>query len=134
MERNAGGGGRRRATAEGARSTGVRVRLTPHEQALIRAAASRAELSAGAWMGELAVRQADPTASPAPAGGAAVGVLAELVRLRVELERLRQAITDLPPGQGAGPVVDDVVEVLRGVDAATGEVVAVLTRRRRSGL
>jgi hypothetical protein len=56
------------------------------------------------------------------------------VRLRVELERLRQAITDLPPGQGAGPVVDDVVEVLRGVDAATCEVVAVLTRRRRSGL
>jgi hypothetical protein len=148
-------GARRRARAEAPRSESVWVRLSPAEAAVVGGAAGRAGLSAGAWVGDTAVGRARAEAASDDAdqvGG--VGetgpsswreLVAALVALRAEAAAVRRVPVveldpaapggDLPGGQSAlkesGRAVDDVVEVLRRIDAVTAAAVEATSSAAR---
>jgi uncharacterized protein (DUF1778 family) len=149
-------GSRRRARAEAARSESVWVRLSPDEAAVVGAAAARAGMSVGAWVGETAVGRARVEAAgdePAEARGVGVGssswreLVAALVALRAEVAALRRlSVAEPAPASPAGELLDDkhtyrgpdgadrngVVGVLRRIDVVTAAAVeAALSPARR---
>jgi hypothetical protein len=137
-------GSRRRARAGAARRKSVRVRLTPDEATVIGAAAARAGMSVGAWVGDTAVCRARAEAAgdgSNEAGGAGLWsgreLVAALVALRAEVAALRRApVPEINPAGPAGELYGQpctgihgwsdqagVVEVLRRIDAVTAVMV-----------
>jgi len=135
-------GSRRRARAEAARTESVWVRLSPDEAAAVGAAAARAGMSVGAWVGETAVGRARAEAAGDAGEAGGVGLpswrelVAALVALRTEVAALRgvperasavsasellddQPAHDIPGGADR----KDVAEVLRRIDAVTAAAV-----------
>jgi hypothetical protein len=135
----------------------VWVRLSPDEAAVVGAAAARAGLSVGAWVGETVVGRARAEATghePGEAGGVGLSswreLVAALVALRAEVAAVRRM-----PGRDlavpAGELLDDqladsnldsdppgadgdvVVGVLGRIDAVTAAALdAALSSARRS--
>jgi hypothetical protein len=133
----------------------VWVRLSPDEAAVVGAAAARAGMSVGAWVGETAVGRAGVEAAgdePGEAGGTGLSswreLVAALVALRAEVAAVRRVpvveldaaasgseLLDGQPSFGTSGCADGdgVVEVLRRIDAVTAAAVdAALSSARRS--
>ncbi|MDT0353847.1 hypothetical protein [Pseudonocardia charpentierae] len=131
--------------------------MSPAEAAVVGEAAARAGMSAGAWVGDAAVDRA--RAEAARADGDQTGragttgpsswreMVAALVALRAEAALRRAPVVELTPAAPGGAlpqdqpsfgapgrvVGDDVVEVLRRIDAVTAAAVeATLSAARRS--
>jgi hypothetical protein len=112
----------------------VRVRLSPAEADAVGAAARREGLSAGAWVGQLAVGRARGQADPVPVTWQ--DVVTELVRFRVEVSRAVDLVEQVPPGGRAlSPVgvAGRAGELLCWVDTMTAAAVAAAGRPGRAG-
>ena len=143
----------RRARAEAARSESVWVRLSPDEATVVGAAAGRAGMSVGAWVGDTAVGRARAEAAgdePDEAGGTGLSswreLVAALVALRAEFAAVRRVpVVELDPAAPGGELLDDqpshdtpdradgdsVVEVLRRIDAVTATAVEATSSSAR---
>jgi hypothetical protein len=126
------GAGRRRPGSSVVRSARVKARLTEAEFALAAATASRSGLSPGAWISELVVRAV--SASDTAAASRMRDILAELVRVRTQLERTHVGEPDGPSAEGDALVSakSAVLDAMQQVDAVTSAVLAVLVRSRGS--
>jgi hypothetical protein len=154
-------GARRRARAEATRSESVWVRLSPDEAAVVGEAAARTGMSPGAWVGDTAVDRARAEAArddADEAGGAGKAgpsswreLVAALVALRAQAAAVRPVpVVELNPVAPGGALLDDqlsfgapgrrvvgddVVDVLRRIDAVTAVAVeATSSAARRSSL
>jgi hypothetical protein len=136
-------GSRRRARAEAARTESVWVRLSPDEAAAVSAAAARAGMSVGAWVGETAVGRARAQAAgddPGETGRGGLSSSRELVAVLVALRAEVAAVQRVPepgPAVPAGELLNDqrlpdvpggrdwngVIGVLRRIDAVTAAAV-----------
>jgi hypothetical protein len=132
----------------------VWVRLSPDEAAVVGAAAGRAGMSVGAWVGETAVgRPRAEAAGDEPGGAGGTGLssrrelVAALVALRAEVASVRRLpVAKSSPAVPAGELSDQqpaddlgggdgdgVVGVLRRIDAVTAVAVeAASSSARRS--
>jgi hypothetical protein len=131
----------------------VRVRFSPVEAVVVGAAAARAGMSVGAWVGDTAVDRARAEAArdePDEVGGTEPSswreLVAALVALRAEVAAARRApVVEFDPGAPAGELPDGepshgalsgvgrggVVEVLRRLDAMTAAVVEAMSSSGR---
>lgn len=106
----------RRARAEGGRPHKLTVQFSDAELAAVIAAAARADLAPGAWLGMVGVRSASETVpSPATAWGP---VMQELMMLRAELMEHRRVLRNV------GGNLNDVARHAN----ATGELHAATAR------
>lgn len=115
----------------------VRVRLSPQEATVVAAAAARAGVSVGAWVGETALRSARGAAEPERVMSS-TELLATLVALRAEAAA-HLAVGD---GNAADGSVDrglegerdvGLVRVLQRIDAVTAAVLPAAVRSRGRG-
>jgi hypothetical protein len=132
-------GSRRRKREQPRRDIVIRVKVTAGEAAAIKAAADRARLSAGAWIGDVLISAAEHRA--APVDDLMREALHELIRLSGLTRRaganLNQAVARLnatgQPGPDLAPAADWVARVARNVDdAATAITTRLLTSTRRT--
>ena len=116
-------GSRRRGRGEAVRSASVRVRVSPAEAAAIAAAASRAGLSVGAWVGDVAVRAARGDRVAIEVG---VSSLREMTAALVALRAHVVAARESAPGSAS----EAWQAVLGRLDVLTEVVAAAVGRGR----
>lgn len=129
-------GARRRDKTTPGRDIVIRFKVSADEKAVIAAAATRAGLSAGAWIGDACVTVAEHRG--VPADDVLREMLAELIRLsgltRKAGGNLNQAVARLnatgQPGPDLAPAAAWVTRVARQVDEASLAVSRHLERRR----
>ena len=118
------GGSRRRGRGEAVRSASVRVRVSPCEAAAIAAAASRAGLSVGAWVGDVAVRAARAD------GHAVDGGVSSWREVTAALVAVRAQVVAARAGSAPGPAGEAWQAVVRRLDVLTEVVAAAVGRGR----
>ncbi|MBA8827765.1 hypothetical protein FHX42_005172 [Saccharopolyspora lacisalsi] len=129
--------GRRRAPAEdGKRTNQLVVSFSDAELAAIDEVSRRTGLSAGAWVGEMAVRYARGQLDPLPADWR--DFAAEFVRYRVDVQRAGTVINQVARHANATGEFEDGAErlmalverLLQRIDAATEEAGERVRRSR----